>query len=186
VTDTGTGPALALRYARTEAGRAEIQRRALQLSRPGRNLLLTIDASRSASEWLGLVQGAQLADLQVLVQAGLVAPVSPAAPGAAPAAAASAASPPAAQGDGGAASSNRMSLADALQTKSYEVLCRRVQAEARPRLGRVRGYMLVVELEYCVTAEDVRALALKFVDQVRQRDGDRAAIALAQVLISPD
>jgi hypothetical protein len=180
MTDTGPGPALALRYARTEAGRAEIQRRALPLSRPGRNLLLTIDASRSASEWLALVQGAQVADLQVLVQAGLVAPV------AGPAAIASPPTPPAADGDGGATSSNRMSLADALQTKSYEVLCRRVQAEARPRLGRVRGYLLVVELEYCVTADDVRALALKFVDQVRQRDGDRAAIALAQVLISPD
>ena len=183
MTDTGMGPALALRYVRTEAGRAEIQRRALQLSRPGRNLLLTIDASRSAADWLSLVQGAQLADLQALVQAGLVAPVTAVA---APAAAASPPSAPAADGDGGAASGNRMSLADALQTKSYEVLCRRVQAEARPRLGRVRGYMLVVELEYCVTAEDVRALALKFVDQVRQRDGDRAAIALAQVLISPD
>ncbi len=184
MTDNGKGPALALRYARTEAGRAEIQRRALQLSRPGRNLLLTIDASRSASEWLSLVQGAQLADLQVLVQAGLVAPVGAvAAPAASPL---SPPSPPAADFDGGAASSSRMSLADALETKSYEVLCRRVQAEARPRLGRVRGYMLAVELEYCVTAEDVRALALKFVDQVRQRDGDRAAIALAQVLISPD
>ncbi len=183
MTDIGMGPSLALRYARTEAGRAEIQRRALQLSRPGRNLLLTIDASRSASDWLSLVQGAQLADLQVLVQAGLVAPVGAVA---APAPAASPPSPPAADGDGGAASGSRMSLADALQTKSYDVLCRRVQAEARPRLGRVRGYMLVVELEYCVTAEDVRALAVKFVDQVRQRDGDRAAIALAQVLISPD
>jgi hypothetical protein len=61
-----------------------------------------------------------------------------------------------------------------------------VVAEARPRLGRVRGYMLAVEAEYCVNADDARALALKFVEQVRERDGDRVAIALAQVLIAPD
>ncbi|GCL64573.1 hypothetical protein [Pseudaquabacterium pictum] len=177
------GQALAARYARTEAGRAEIQRRAQPLSRAGRNLLLTIDASRSAEDWLVLVQGATEDDLLALIQAGLVAvqgapqavvqppvqtPVPP--------------SPPAApQGV-----LPRMSLAQALQTKSQEVLMRRIVAEARPQLGRVRGYMLVVEAEYCVNAEDVRALAQKFVEQVRERDGDRAAIALAQVLIAPE
>ena len=170
------GPALAARYARTEAGRAEIQRRALPLTRAGRNLLLTIDASRSAEDWLVLVQGATEGDLLALLQAGLVA--AQAAP--------KAVVPPAAQSAEPQAAAPRMSLAQALQTKTQEVLMRRIVAEARPRLGRVRGYMLVVEAEYCISADDVRALAQKFVEQVRERDGERAAIALAQVLIAPD
>lgn len=169
------GPALAARYARTEAGRAEIQRRAQPLSRAGRNLLLTIDPSRSGQDWLALVQGATADDLLALIRADLVAvQAAPAAVLAAPQLAAPQAVPP------------RMSLAQALQTKDQEVLLRRVVAEARPRLGRVRGYLLVVEAEYCVNAADVRALALKFVEQVRERDGERAAIALAQALIAPD
>jgi hypothetical protein len=177
------GPALAARYARTEAGRAEIQRRAQPLTRAGRNLLLTIDASRSAEDWLVLVQGATEDDLLALIQGGLVA-VQPAAK---PAVAAAPQAPQAApQPTAPQAAAPRMSLAQALQARSQEVLLRRVLAEARPRLGRVRGYMLVVEAEYCVTADDVRALALKLVEQVRERDGDRAAIALAQVLIAPE
>lgn len=179
----GTIPALGQAHARTDAGRAEIQQRRLQLSRTARNLLLIIDPGRSAADWLALVQGAQVADLQALLGAGLVAPVVAAAPPPPPAAAQAAAT---AAAESDAASRNRISLAQALQSKGFEVLCKRVVAEAKPRLGRVRGYMLVVEVEYCVTADDVRALALKFVEQVRQRDGDRAAIDLAQVLISPD
>ena len=174
------GLALAARYARTEAGRAEIQRRAQPLSRAGRNLLLTIDPSRSGEDWLVLVQGATADDLLALIRAGLVA-VQSAPTAAVQAAPQQAASPAAPQ-----AVPPRMSLAQALQTKGQEVLLRRVVAEARPRLGRVRGYMLAVEAEYCVNADDARALALKFVGQVRERDGDRAAIALAQVLIAPD
>ena len=74
MSDGGSAPALAARFARTEAGRAEVQRRSLPLSRPARNLLLTIDATRSGDAWLGLVQGATAADLLALVDAGLVAP----------------------------------------------------------------------------------------------------------------
>ncbi|MDH4391358.1 MAG: hypothetical protein QE285_08035 [Aquabacterium sp.] len=178
------GDALAARYARTGAGRAEIQQRVLPLSRAGRNLLLTIDTSRSGEDWLVRVRGATEDDLHMLIQAGLVAApgMAQAAPPATPRVAQQPAAPRQAQQPG----APRMSLAQALQTKSFEVLCRRVLAEARPRLGRVRGYMLVVESEYCANADDVRALALKFVEQVRERDGDRAAIDLAQTLIAPD
>jgi hypothetical protein len=170
------GPALAARYARTEAGRAEVQRRARPLSRAGRNLLLTIDPSRSGEDWLVLVQGATADDLLALIRDDLVA--VQAAPTAAVQSAPQQAPAPTAL--------PRMSLAQALQTKGQQVLLQRVVAEARPRLGRVRGYMLAVEAEYCVNADDARALALKFVEQVRERDGDRVAIALAQVLIAPD
>ena len=166
MTDTGPGPALASRYARTEAGRAEIQRRALPLSRPGRNLLLTIDASRSGEAWLGLVQGATVADLRALVDAGLVAEAQ-AGPAPAPAGA------------------PRMSLAQALETKGYQTLYDRITAEARPRLGLIKGYKLILEIERCSGPAEIRALAQRFVEQVRAADGDAAAVALAQTLLAP-
>ena len=58
----GAAPEPSARHAKTEAGRAEVQRKSLPLSRPARNLLLIIDASRSANDWLALVQGATAAD----------------------------------------------------------------------------------------------------------------------------
>jgi hypothetical protein len=110
------GEMLAGRFAKTEAGRDEIRDRALPLSRPARNLLLIIDPSRSARDWLALVQGCGTAELQVLVEAGLVAEAGAAARG-----------------------SNRMSLAQALAHRSVQALAERISAEARPRLGRVNG-----------------------------------------------
>ena len=159
-------PALAACYAKTNAGRVEIQRKTLALTRPARNLLLIIDASRSAEAWLGLVQGATAADLQTLLQAGLladqagIAGVPPAVP--------------------------RMSLAQALDTKSYTVLYNRITAEARPRLGLIKGYKLILDMERCAGPAEARQLALRFVEQVRSAQGEPAALALAQVLLAPD
>ncbi len=126
------GAGLAGRYTKTEAGRGEIRSRALSLSRPARNLLLIIDSSRPATEWLGLVQGSDAAALQALLDAGLVAaaragggadaPVGPVGVPVAPLGPAAAAPP-------------RMSLAQALEHRSYKSLHDRITAEARPRLG---------------------------------------------------
>lgn len=159
------GPALAARYARTEAGRAEIQRRAQPLTRAGRNLLLTIDASRSAEDWLVRVQGATEGDLQALIDAGLVAAAAPGLP---------------------PSPAPRMSLAQALETKRFQTLYERITAEARPRLGMIKGYKLILDLERCSGPAEIRALAQRFVEQVRAADGDSAAVALAQVLLAPD
>lgn len=174
MTNRGTAPALAVRYARTDAGRAEIQRRALPLSRPARNLLLTIDGSRSGSDWLGLVQGATADDLRALVDAGLVAD-----------AAGVAQAGLAAQGGGAAPGQPRMSLAQALETKSYQTLYDRITAEARPRLGLIKGYKLILDVERCAGPAEIRALAQRFVEQVRASDGDPTALALVQVLLAP-
>jgi hypothetical protein len=175
---TAPGTGLPWHYAKTEAGRTEIRQRALPLSRPARNLLLIIDPSRTGAGWLSMVQGCGAAELQSLVDAGLVA-AQAAAPGVPMAAA------PAAPADA-APAAPRMSLAQALETKSFQVLCQRVIAQARPRLGRIKGYWLVLEVEHCEGSADIRALAQRFVEQVREADGDSAAVALAQVLLAPD
>ncbi len=158
---------LGAHYAKTDSARTEIQHRGLPLSRPARNLLLIIDPSRSAQAWLDLVQGAGLADLQALVDAGLLAQAAPTEAGAlAPAV-------------------PRMSLAQALETKSQQTLLARVVAEARPRLGLIKGYKLIREAERCQGPDAMRLLARRFVEQVRATDGDGAAVALAQVLLAP-
>ena len=156
---------LAVRLAKTDAGRTEIQRKSLPLSRPARNLLLIIDGGRPVQEWIALVHGATPADLQELLRAGLVADHATLAPPPAP---------------------PRMSLAQALETKSYRTLYDRITAEARPRLGLIRGYKLVLEVERCAGPAEIRQLALRFVEQVRVTQGDAAALALAQVLLAPD
>ena len=169
----GDGPGQ--RFAKTEAGREEIRLRTLPLSRPARNLLLIIDASRVGADWVGLVHGCTAADLQALCDTGLVAPLGAAtAPGKPAAAAAAAGSAP------------RMSLAQALETKGYQVLYDRITAEARPRLGLFKGYRLVLEVERCNGPAEIRALAQRFIEAVREADGDAAAVALAQVLLAPD
>ncbi len=153
--------ALAGRYAKTEAGRSEIRLRALPLSRPVRNLLLIIDPSRPAAAWLGLVQGSDLAALQALFDAGLIADTVP-------------------------AGAPRMSLAQALEHRSYQALYDRITAEARPRLGLIKGYKMILEVERCSGPPEIRALAQRFVDQVRDLHGDAVGMVLAQVLIAPE
>lgn len=153
------------RLTKTAAGRTEIQRKSLPLSRPARNLLLIIDGGRQAQEWISLVQGATPGDLQELVGAGLVADQASVAP------------PPAPQ---------RMSLAQALEAKSYRTLYDRITAEARPRLGLIKGYKLILDVERCAGPPEIRQLALRFVEQVRVMQGDAAALSLAQTLLAPD
>ena len=79
----------------------------------------------------------------------------------------------------------RMSLAQALETKSYQILYDRITAEARPRLGLLKGYKLILDVERCQGPAEIRALAQRFVEQVRAADGDSAGVALAQVLLAP-
>ena len=190
----GSADGLARRFAKTEAGRQEIRQRALPLLRPARNLLLIIDPSRSAAEWIGLVQGCDRAALQALQDAGLVADIGPAGagtlgvPGAprspgssGPHGASGAPAPP-----GAAAAPPRMSLAQALEHRSYSALYDRITAEARPRLGLIKAYKVIMEVERCSGPPEIRALAQRFVDQVRDLHGDAAAMVLAQVLIAPE
>jgi hypothetical protein len=165
---------LSTRFAKTEAGRGEIRAKALPLSRPARNLLLIIDTTRTGEDWLTMVQGCTPADLRALLQAGLVAPAVASAGGAVSNSSATAAAAP------------RMSLAQALESRSYKTLYDRITAEARPRLGLIKGYKLILEVERCSGPAEIRALAQRFVEQVREHHGDTAGVAIAQVLLAPE
>ena len=175
-----------LRLGRTELGQREITAKTVSLARPARNLLLIIDPKHRAGEWLGLVRGATLDDLQQLLATGLVAPVGPAAaagPPAAPAAAPAGVPPPPAPGLQVATA--RMGLAEALQGQGYKVLYDRLTAEARGQLGLIKGYKLILDIERCSGPDEIRLLAERFVEQVRTLHGDSKARALAQRLADP-
>lgn len=174
----GPTPEPGARYAKTEAGRAEVRGRALALSRPARNLLLIIEPGRPADAWMAMVQGCGRDELRALLAAGLIA----AAPAAGPASATAADRPPPAAPAAGPA---RIPLGQALARLGYRTLYERITALARPQLGLIKGYRLILELERCSGPEEARALALQFVEQVREADGDAAALALAERLAAP-
>ena len=192
------GPWLGLALGKTEAGRREITERSLPLSRSARNLLFSIDAQRSAGQWLELVRGSGPVELRQLLAAGLISR-APGGSGSAPAsagmAAAAAVNPavtasptaPSTAADPAAVAvaRGRINPSEGLQVQSYRLLYDRLTAEARQQLGLIKGYKLILDIEKCVGPPELRALALRFVEQVRQAKGDAAAHNLAQRLADP-
>jgi hypothetical protein len=152
-------------HAKTDAGRAEIKARALPLSRPARNLLLIVDPKRPLAEWVTLVQGATEADADHLLAQGLIAPVGQ--PGGMPAA---------------PAPEPGLALAEAVNSLGYSALYSLLTSQARERLGLIKGYRLVLEVERCSGIDELRPLALRFFTQLREQQGEQALAALRQAL----
>jgi hypothetical protein len=162
------------RYVKTEAGRAEMKERRLALPRQARLLLVIIDASKSGAEWLAAVNGSSQADLERLLATGLIEGQAAAAQPEAPAARSTAAAPIAREPT--KPSPNMPALSDAalfelVQSLGYRQLYDLLTAQARPRLGLIGGYRTVLEVERCTGVDEVRALALRFVESVRQAQG---------------
>lgn len=186
ITSTTLGTAvLNQRFSKTEAGRLEIQARAMPLARSSRNLLLIIDPSRSAAEWINLVQGCDRAALQALQDAGLVSELDAGSAGNVEVSK----SPDALVNptlSSAAAAPQHMSVAQALEHCSYSSLYDRITAEARPRLGLIKAYKMIMALEQCSDVTEIRALALRFIEQERELHGAAAGKALAQLLVAPE
>lgn len=166
---------LDLLHSKTDAGRAEIRARALPLSRAARNLLLMLDATKPAGEWLRLVAGATPDDLQMLRQHGLVAPQNAAGQPLAPAPAA-AASAPVAPAAAPAAAAGGATLLDRAALYTY------MSGEATKLLGPFKGYAFALEVERADSLAALQALALQFVERVQKAKGDAAAAAVREAL----
>lgn len=166
---------LDLLHSKTDAGRAEIRARALPLSRAARNLLLMLDATKPAGEWLRLVAGATPDDLQMLRQHGLVAPQNAAGQPLTPAPAA-AASAPVAPAAAPAAAAGGATLLDRAALYTY------MSGEATKLLGPFKGYAFALEVERADSLAALQALALQFVERVQKAKGDAAAAAVREAL----
>jgi hypothetical protein len=178
-------------FQRTEAGRAEFKAHAMtSMSRPARNLLLVIDGSCGARDWVRRVAGSTENDLVYLLDAGLIAPVS-----ATPALAAAARAASAARGadanvnvntppSPGPAGMRGPTLEDVLERWSFDALYTLLTHEARERFGLIKGYRLVLEIERCSGLEEMRAMAVRFIDQIRASHGEETAQRLARQIIT--
>jgi hypothetical protein len=182
------------RYVRTAAGQAEIQSRALHLGRPVRNLLLVINASRTMGDWLSQLHGVTADDVRQLLAAGLIveATATASTPGLAgqpgrptdlrelgakpaPAAPAAVAARPVSDADWARA---QQIIGEAGYTALYDAL----NSVGKAKLGLVRGYRFVLEVERCSGAAEMRALALKFAHQLRAEHGMAAVGELAHAI----
>jgi hypothetical protein len=173
-----------LLYAKTDAGRAEIRARALPLSRTARNLLLVLDASKTASDWLRLVAGATEADFEMLRQHGLIAPQNAAGqPMAAPAPApAPAPTPAAAPAPAPAAAPAAQAPAAGSPLLDRAALYTYLSGEATKLLGPFKGYAFALEVERADSLPALQALALQLVEKVQKAKGDAAAAAVREAL----
>ncbi|MFG6431612.1 hypothetical protein [Roseateles sp. LYH14W] len=150
----------------------------MPLSRAARNLLLVLDASKPAGEWLRLVTGATEADLETLRQQGLIAPQGGAPGGTAPPPAPTPAKAPASSAPAPAAtaSAGGSLLLDRAALYTY------LSGAATKLLGPFKGYAFALEVERADSLSDLQALALQLVERVQKAKGDAAATALKDTL----
>lgn len=141
-------------YVRTEAGKAEIRARTLQLSRSARNLLMVIDASFTGEQWIAKVLGSTHADLQQLLSARLIAvSVEPVV----------------------RTVQQRVTVEAAVRDWTYDALYTLLTHEARERFGLIKGYRLILKIEGCSNLEGMQEVALEFVEQIRKAHGEEPA-----------
>jgi hypothetical protein len=195
------------RYTKTDVGRAEIRARVHALSRTARNLLLIIDPSKEGAEWVRLVQGASAADLQTLLDAGLVAPAG-AAPAARPAVApvATAAAQPALASAPAAAHAAAQALptgaplaaatavpdgaptaasAAAASALSYSDLYDLLPSLAKQHLGLIKGYRFALAIERAEGLPGLQKLARELVGEVESSKGPAVSQSVRRALLLP-
>ena len=153
------------------------------LSRTARNLLLVLDASKTAGEWLRMVTGATEADLETLRQHGLIAPqgaggqASPPQPAPAPVAVPTVApAPVAAPVAGSPTIAGGSPLLDRAALYTY------LSGAATKLLGPFKGYAFALEVERADSLSALQALALQLVERVQKAKGDAAAAAVRDAL----
>lgn len=169
---------MADRYTKTETGRAEIRARVHALTRTARNLLLIIDTSRDGASWIAMVQGSSRADLQTLLDAGLIEPFGE--PSTAPAA--PAATAPAATALPAPASAP-IPLESAQSMLSYSDLYDLLPSLAKQHLGLMKGYRFALSIEKADGLNGLQAVARELVAEVERVKGDAVARSVRRALM---
>jgi len=188
-------------WAKTDAGRREINDRALVKERARRNLLLVIDGVQSEEALIAALAGIGADDFRALEAQGLIAPVS----GSVRASARSV--PPIGRGEAqpssGAVSSSLLAVGSS--TSGFGVRAAALSepaggTEAPGPAGRdpanfaatltrlisnelgLRGFVLSLAIEKATTPSDLEAIAQRTLDQIRERRGDAACASARQTL----
>jgi len=148
---------MAQRYSKTSSGAKGGGR----LPRTTRNLLMLIDGTRAATNWIELIHGATAADVELLLANGLIEP---------------------AQTDADELLVPTRSLESAVASLSYDQLYDLMTSQAKERLGLIKGFKIVLEVEKCSSLPELQALAVRFVGMVREVQGASAATKMCQAL----
>ncbi|MCH8179582.1 MAG: hypothetical protein IIA02_07350 [Proteobacteria bacterium] len=176
-----------VRFAKTALGRGEIQSRAHALTRTARNLLLILDASRTGEAWVGMVHGASPADVQALLDAGLIEAVADAAPA------------PALQAGEGREADDTVPASDAFEptfaptqaegapalaftSLSYSELNTRLNVLIKAHLGLIKGYRFTLDVERATDVIELQRVALRLVAEVESAHGVQVAAVARQTL----
>jgi hypothetical protein len=156
-------------WSKTDAGRIEMQARALVKERAQRNLLLVIDGIKSEDMLLAGLAGISAADFVALQSLGLIVPVAP------PVSARAAAAPPARAAAAPAAPAAEAAPLD------YGQFTAALTELISKELG-LRGFVLTLAVEKAGTAEELQAVAQRALTQITERKGEAAAAAARRTL----
>jgi hypothetical protein len=159
-------------WSKTDAGRIEMQARALVKERAQRNLLLVIDGIKSEDMLLAGLAGISAADFVALQSLGLIVPVAP------PVSARAAAAPPARAAAAPAAPAAPAAEAAPLDYGQFTAALTELISK---ELG-LRGFVLTLAVEKAGTAEELQAVAQRALTQITERKGEAAAAAARRTL----
>jgi hypothetical protein len=150
-------------WAKTDAGRAEMQNRALVKERARRNLLLLIDGIKTEEMLLANLAGITAADFQELRKLDLIAPAAGAVTVGNPTRAAN-------------AETTRPTVPVPPESKSldYSAFTAALTKLISTHLG-LRGFTLTLAVDKASTIEELRDVAQRVIEQVRERKGEAAA-----------
>ena len=156
-------------WVKTDAGRVEMQTRALVKERARRNLLLLIDGAKSEEMLLTNLAGISADDFQELRKLDLIAP------------AAGAVTVNAARG--GSAESSRPTVPLPIETKTldYSEFTAALTQIISSQLG-LRGFTLTLAVDKASTIEELRDVARRVIEQIRDRKGEAAAVEARRTL----
>ncbi len=155
-------------WSKTEAGRAEVQSRALVKERLQRNLLLLIDGLKTEEMLLANVVGLKQEDFKFLESLNLIAPVP---------SSSSRSSSSSSSSDRGGAPTQPMTLPPPLDEPAdldYGQFTARLTQLISSELG-LRGFTLTLAVEKASTIEDLRAVGERVLEQIRERKGEAVA-----------
>ena len=162
-------------WSKTDAGRIEMQTRALVKERAQRNLLLVIDGIKTQEMLLGGLAGISLADFEVLQSLGLIAPAAPASGGRSGASPAGRGPSPAATPVAPVEPPAEAAPLDYAQFTA--ALTQMISKE----LG-LRGFVLTLAVEKAGTIAELQAVAQRTLTQIAERKGEAAAAAARRTL----
>lgn len=157
-------------WVKTDAGRVEMQTRALVKDRPRRNLLLLIDGTKSEEMLLANLAGISAQDFQELRKLDLIAPAAGAVTvGTAP----RVTTPDLA----------RPTVPQALAASplDYSQFTAALTQLISANLG-LRGFTLTLAVDKASTIEELREVAQRVVEQIRERKGEAVAAEARKTL----